>query len=221
MDENNRQTLVITFSITSRLRYLSHAETARMFERAMIRAGVNIRYSQGFNPHPRMSLPLPRTVGVGSVGDVLSAEMIFDDSIEAEQLIEKIQKQLPCGCCVDNIEIVNEKASLKPVCTDYEFAVDRLNSKKEIVEKIEQLQRVCADGHQLVIKRWSRKKNRYQDIDASSYIQEISTKGDVVTVKVNITQQGSIRVEEILELAGVRTNDIPSGVTRRNTVFAR
>ena len=219
MDENNRQTLVITFSITSRLKYLSHAETARMFERALLRAGVNVCYSQGFNPHPKMSLPLPRTVGVASIGDLLSASVAVDEDLDSEQLINNIKPQLPVDCSIDKVEVLDGKVSFKPASTEFEFVVDKLNEKTDIRQSVRKFQDMCSSGQQLILKRWSRKKNKQRQIDATNYIETVKIDGNKVSVQINITQQGSIRVEEVLELAGVKINDIPSGVTRRNTVF--
>ena len=63
--------VIVKFGIKGNLRFLSHAETIRLFERACVRAGIKLVYSQGFNPHPKLSLPLPRTVGVESDDDLL------------------------------------------------------------------------------------------------------------------------------------------------------
>ena len=63
--------LVIKFKIGGNLRFLSHAQTLMVFRRACIRAGIKIQYSQGFNPRPRLSLPLPRPVGVASDDELL------------------------------------------------------------------------------------------------------------------------------------------------------
>ena len=50
-------TLVIDFSVQGDLAYLSHQETLKMFERALIRASVPFVYSKGFNPHPHWRRP--------------------------------------------------------------------------------------------------------------------------------------------------------------------
>jgi len=72
--------LVIKFKVGGALRFLSHAETLRLFQRACVRAGINIRYSQGFNPRPRLSLPLPRPVGVESDDELLCLRVVRDAS---------------------------------------------------------------------------------------------------------------------------------------------
>jgi radical SAM-linked protein len=68
---SNTVSVLIKFKIEGSLRYLSHAETLRLFQRACARAGVNLQYSQGFNPRPKLSLALPRSVGVESDDEML------------------------------------------------------------------------------------------------------------------------------------------------------
>ena len=63
--------MLVKFRIWGNLRFLSHAETMSVFQRACVRAGIPVRHSEGFNPRPRMSLPLPRSVGVESDDELL------------------------------------------------------------------------------------------------------------------------------------------------------
>ena len=62
MDPNkiHRIRLALWFAIAGDLRYLSHRDTMRAWQRVFVRAQMPLRYSQGFNPHLRFSLPLPR-----------------------------------------------------------------------------------------------------------------------------------------------------------------
>ena len=94
---------MIRYKVRGELRYLSHAETMRMFQRALVRAGAKVAYSQGFNPHLRMSLVLPRSVGVESDDEVLcvwleEGETAFD--------VERLKGEMPEG-----IEIVSAAIS--------------------------------------------------------------------------------------------------------------
>ena len=66
-------TLVVDFSIEGNLAYLSHQETLTLFERALVRASVPLVYSMGFNPHPHLSIPFPRSVGTQSARDRVCA----------------------------------------------------------------------------------------------------------------------------------------------------
>ncbi len=82
------------------MRFLSHAETMRLFQRALVRAGVQIAYSQGFNPHQKMSLVLPRSVGVESDDEILCVRLKEGQiSIDAEAL----KRELPAGVEITSI----------------------------------------------------------------------------------------------------------------------
>ena len=55
--------MAIKFKLYGTLRFLSHAELLRLFKHSCIRAGLELWYSQGFNPNPKISLPLPKSTG--------------------------------------------------------------------------------------------------------------------------------------------------------------
>ena len=83
-DINETRYLVAKFQIDGILRFLSHSQTLSMFQRAVIRADINPQYSQGFNPRPRISLPLPRPLGIESDDEV----MVMPISIDSESIYE-------------------------------------------------------------------------------------------------------------------------------------
>ena len=61
------------YKIHGNARFLSHQETMRVIARAIIRSGIALIYSQGYNPHPKLSLPLPRNVGLASDDELFCA----------------------------------------------------------------------------------------------------------------------------------------------------
>ena len=218
MDENKRQTLVIRFDVLGQLRHLSHQETSRMFERAMTRAEVGVCYSQGFNPRPKMSLPLPRTVGVASKGDILCANVAIED-VDTEELKGRLQKQLPAECVIVGLDVADGKVSYKPESAEFEFVVEGLGADAAGRLEIEEFQKKCLSGEEIVVDRWSAKKRKNRKINVNEYIENVKVDGDTVNVKVKITQGGSVRVNEILELAGVGVEKVVGGVVRKNVSF--
>ncbi|MDR1797909.1 MAG: TIGR03936 family radical SAM-associated protein [Clostridiales Family XIII bacterium] len=65
---------VLTFVKTDRMIYISHLDLMRAFLRALRTGGLAPSYSQGFNPHPKMSFALPLPLGVHSVCELLEFE---------------------------------------------------------------------------------------------------------------------------------------------------
>ena len=65
----------IGFSRHERVKYLGHLDIMRTFQRAFIRSGVTMVYSDGFNPHQKMNFAQPLGVGITSSGEYLDAEI--------------------------------------------------------------------------------------------------------------------------------------------------
>jgi radical SAM-linked protein len=65
------QRVRLRFAKRGRLRFLSHRDVARSFERAVRRAGVPVAHSHGFNPHPRLSW-----IGAAPTGSASEAEYV-------------------------------------------------------------------------------------------------------------------------------------------------
>jgi radical SAM-linked protein len=77
------------------LRFLSHRDCARLIERAAVRAQLPLKYTQGFNPHPVLSLVPPRPVGVASRDDLLVAWLT--QCLDAEAIVSALNRQMPRG----------------------------------------------------------------------------------------------------------------------------
>ena len=104
-----KKTLILKFRISGNLRFLSHQETLTMLQRAMVRGRIELCYSAGFNPRPRASLPLPRSVGLASDDELLYASVFSEH--RAEILKERLSRQLPHGCEIISIELAKEKTT--------------------------------------------------------------------------------------------------------------
>jgi len=61
----------VRYSKTGTARYISHLDLMTTMQRAFIRAGVRLKYSEGFNPHPYISVALPLPVGCGSLCELM------------------------------------------------------------------------------------------------------------------------------------------------------
>ena len=61
----------LLFSKIGRARYISHLDLMRTFQRAFARAGISIKHTEGFHPHPFVSIALPLSVGYSSECEIL------------------------------------------------------------------------------------------------------------------------------------------------------
>ncbi|HHV29216.1 TIGR03936 family radical SAM-associated protein [Acetivibrio mesophilus] len=81
------------------VKYISHLDLMKMFERALRRSKIPIAYSQGFNPHPDMVFGLPLSVGVTSESEYADFELESD--VNPSEFTQRLNQNLPVG-----IEIV-------------------------------------------------------------------------------------------------------------------
>ena len=85
-----------------RLRFTSHRDFSRAFERALVRAGIPMAYSSGFNPHPRISYAGASPTGAASEAEYL--EIGLAEPVEPARVAEDLDRALPEG--LDVIEVV-------------------------------------------------------------------------------------------------------------------
>lgn len=85
------------FVVKGDLRFCSHKDMMRAVERTAVRAGLDVHYSQGFNPHAVMSLTCPRPVGVASADDLLVLALNEPSSETPESVAGKLTAAAPRG----------------------------------------------------------------------------------------------------------------------------
>ena len=75
--------------------YISHLDLQRTLQRAFRRAEIQLCYSQGFNPHPKMSYGNALALGTESQGEYVDIEV--EDDLTEKEFLEKIAPELPVG----------------------------------------------------------------------------------------------------------------------------
>lgn len=122
-------------AIESDLRFLSHRDSVRAIERAAARAKLPVKYTQGFNPHPILSLVCPKPVGVASMADL--AVIKLTRPMEAEQLLEVLNEQAPRGMTFTRAEVLEAKAPPQPRRVDYDspFKPDQQERLAELTDE--------------------------------------------------------------------------------------
>ncbi len=90
----------IKFSRGENVRFISHLDMMKTFERALRRGGLPVAYSKGFNPHPQMVFGLPLSVGVSSEGEYADfelAEGTDPETLKPEDFAARMNEVLPMG----------------------------------------------------------------------------------------------------------------------------
>ena len=98
---------ILKYRRDSRVKYISHLDFMRMFQRAVRRSGVEFLFSEGFNPHPVMTVAMPLSVGVTSDGEYMKVG--FADTFTPEEIMERINAAFPPGFEITEIHKLSGK----------------------------------------------------------------------------------------------------------------
>jgi hypothetical protein len=222
--------LVVKFRIGGSSRFLSHAETLRVFQRACVRAGIEIQYTQGFNPHPKMSLPLPRSVGVESDDELLclrvgrgtgaqehngvSHPLRESTSELCDSIKTNLSQQLPEGFELLSVTIPQTDAVFYPCLVTYVLPVRDEYIGQQLKERAKQL---LASESINVTRQLDAKGLKFKNIDVRDFLKSIVINDSCIVIECKITPRGSIRVEEILKLLSLDMEKL-AGPIRRTSV---
>jgi radical SAM-linked protein len=98
------QHLVVRYAKRGKMRFASHRDVARAFERGVRRAGLPIAYSAGFSPHPKISYVGGAPTGVASEAEYLSLALTVRQA--ETQVCQRLDAALPDG--IDVIDVTEE-----------------------------------------------------------------------------------------------------------------
>jgi radical SAM-linked protein len=94
--------LRIRFTKRDDLRWISHRDLARVWERLLRRANLQLAFSEGFHPKPRISFPSALALGVEALDEIVELEVL--GQIDLSQIEEDIRRQMPAGMELISLE---------------------------------------------------------------------------------------------------------------------
>jgi len=193
--------VLIEFKVRGNLRFLSHAETVRVFQRACVRAGIKVLYSEGFNPRPKLSLPLPRSVGIEVDDDLLCLQIAAPECKSISDLCSSVKnrfsERLPDGFELLTARPAKAKTSIHPCLAVYVFAVreEYLNEKLR-----SRIKRLLVSENLNLQRRMGPKNSRFKNVDVRPFLKSIEFADTGIAVECKTVKAGSIRIDEILKL---------------------
>jgi radical SAM-linked protein len=155
------QRIRLRYAKRGRLRFTSHRDFSRAFERAIVRARVPMAYSSGFNPHPRISYAGASPTGAASEAEYL--EIGLSRESEAAQVLAALDEALPPG--LDVLEaVVSPGGSLSDLL---EASVWRTRVPDLTLEAAERAVRSFLDADEVLVERMTKKGLRTFDCRAA------------------------------------------------------
>jgi radical SAM-linked protein len=124
--------LRMRFSKTGRAIWISHLDLMATMQRAFSRAGSRLKYSEGFNPRPQISIALPLSVGCASVCEIMDFQLV--EEVDITSLKDRLNATMPEGIEVLEIyEPTRKNAELKWLAVEGIFEYDE--REVDIIQK--------------------------------------------------------------------------------------
>jgi len=115
--------LRVTFSRGEELKYLSHLDVMRLWERALRRANLPLAYSQGFSPHPKISIAAPLPLGVTGERELM--DIVIQRRISPYLVQKNLTSQLPKDMSITSVvQVPADASSLQSQVRRAEYRVE-------------------------------------------------------------------------------------------------
>ncbi len=134
------QRLRVKFSRGEEIKFISHLDIMRLWERVFHRAGIDLAYSEGFSPHPRISLAVPLAVGVTSEAELM--DVVVARMVTPHWFTAVVSQQLPPGIKILGVyQIAQNVPSLQSQVrfAEYKVELDKADGPGDIESAISSL----------------------------------------------------------------------------------
>ena len=214
------------FIKTKDMIYISHLDVQRLLQRVFRRADIELSFSQGFNPHPKITYGNALALGVESYGEYVDIEI--EAYLAIEVLKERLNAQLPDGMAfVKLVELVGGERNLASSIEygDYEFTVENVDkiSREDICKRLDKLMAM-----ESIMMTKKNKKGKMVDIDIKPLINTLSLLdyGQEEFVVSAILATGSkqnlntnIFIPKLLEVLGISIDPLDVDIKRNDLYF--
>ena len=197
------QRMRIRYAKRGRLRFTSHRDFSRAFERAVFRARLPMAYSSGFNPHPRISYAGAAPTGSASEAEYL--EIALADVVEPSWIEEQLRGTMPEG--LDILEVVESPGgSLAERLTGSRWRIETGSDPAALAAAVERF----LGQDEILVERMTKKGLR--SFDSRNAVVSLAADSDVLDLVLRHVEP-AVRPDDVLSglrgLTGLETGLAP------------
>ena len=168
----------VCFTKLGNLKYISHLDLQRAIHRMLVRSGLPISYSEGFNPHPRLNIALP--LSIYQEGERELCDFRLTEDVDVLTVKSKLQSAAFPGLDIVSVEIADRKLTTKR-------AVWRLELETDITE--EEF-KTALNGEMKVVKR-SKTGEKTVDISPMTKFVTFGEENGINVLRVELNAAGN------------------------------
>lgn len=185
----------LKFTKENEVKYISHLDLMRVFQRAIRRAGIPVSYSAGFNPHQEISFGAPLSLGVTSNAEYVDIKLAGE--MEPGEIKQRLNSSLPGGIQIlDGIRLGENPKSAMSVVTHAKYMI-KINLEEVEPEALEKSIEAFAAQDSIKVMKEQPKKG--------FELKEIDIKPMIVSMKLHESKDAA-HIIECLLLSGSRGN---------------
>lgn len=181
----------VKFAKTEPMRFTSHLDLYRAWERLLRRANVQLVFSQGYNPRPKLQLAAPLPLGITSRSEIIDF-WLSEGPDDLEILASALIQVQPPGIDIITVKSVDPSAPpLQKNVTAAQYETTLLEQSLELDQRIESL----------LISEAIIRQRRGKSYDLRPLIQELSIDSDdpnLIQMLLNAQEGSTGRPEEVL-----------------------
>ena len=193
--------ILCKFTKLGYLKFISHLDLVDLFQRTLFQNKVDVKFSEGFNPHPRMSIAYPLPLGIESNSEYM--EIYLNSKIDLKDFLIKMNERLPQG-----IKIVEAKydddESISNKVKSVVYAFRLLNTfydKNKDIDLAKELNKVNdMDIVEIERKRKKGKRRIFVKENAKDYLNRLELKEDAIYAYIKMSEQGSLKPALVFDI---------------------
>lgn len=191
----------LKFAKRNEVKYISHLDLMRVFQRAIRRQGIPISYSSGFNPHQEISFGAPLSLGVTSEAEYVDLKL--SQPMDVQELKQSLNRSLPDGISIlDGIQLKEGHKSAMSLVTHARYRIS-FNIENIAPERLQKSMEAFINQENIRVMKKQPKKG--------FELKEIDIKPMIVSIKL-VKSEETVKIIDCLLLSGSRGNLKPESL---------
>lgn len=184
----------IRFGKTDLLRWISHRDLARLWERLLRRAELKLSMTEGFHPKPRIAFPSALALGVESYDEVVEIEL--SEEMTPQTLLARLQADQQPGLTIKSVcQLPSGFGKAQLLRSDYTISVVDGTSPNELEASIKDL----LDQSEVSVER----KKKSLTVKVAEQIARLELDGDLLRLSLAASDGASLKPGDVLDLLGL------------------
>ncbi|MHD0317960.1 TIGR03936 family radical SAM-associated protein [Fusobacterium sp. THCT1E2] len=182
----------VYFDKFGEMKFISHLDLLRFFDRLLKKSQIPVKYSQGFHPRPKMSFGSPVSLGTEAYDELMDFEL--ETPMSNEEVFKRLNSSNVVGFKVNKVEEVPRKSS---IMEEYTVMIYEVEGSEEDISKLEEL----LNRDEIV--EVKEKKGKIATRDLKVRIKSFKRENNKITMEIINTSPNSY-----LELVGIEQQEV-------------